>query len=406
MIINPAMELRAQPEPEAVWVGELDVFAYLNRASGEGVELLGAQNYRTAKLLLRERGRVLRFLNVELHNGNVPENFREQITESLHEAEEAPLSSAPKFSVVICSRERPEDLFEALKSVLRIDYPNFEVLVIDNAPTTTRTKDMLAKYYPQVRHVVEPIAGISAARNAGIHNATGEYIAFTDDDVVVDPWWLRALLTAFQSADDITCVSGLVPSGELATKSQRYFDSRVTWSRNIESRVYRISERYSDLPAFPFSVGAYGTGANFAIRRKGALLFDVRLGTGRKTGGGEDIDYFFRLLLNKGALAVCPHAFVWHRHRASEDAVMKQALTYGSGLGAWLFKVALTPRAWVLLAPRLVAGARMMNRLGGEQAAGAEVAVDNTLDSEIRFAEKRAILKGPGLYLREVLRFN
>lgn len=406
MIIQPAMEFRAHPEPEAVWVGELDISAYLNRDPGEGVELQGAQNYRTAKLLLRERGRVIRFLSVDLQDGRVPENFCDQVIENFCGAEDEDLPIAQKFSVVICSRERPDDLFEALKSVLRIDYPNFEVLVIDNAPTTTRTEEMLAKYYPQVRHVVEPTPGISAARNTGIKHATGEYIAFTDDDVVVDRWWLQALLTAFQAADDIACVTGLVPSGELATKAQRYFDSRVTWSRNIESRIYRVSERYPDLPAFPFSVGAYGTGANFAIRRKNALLFDVHLGTGRKTGGGDDIDYFFRLLLKKSAIAVCPHAFVWHRHRASEDAVMKQALTYGSGLGAWLLKVALTPRAWPLLVPRLVAGARMVNRLGGNQAEGVEVAGDPTMDSQIRAAEKRAILKGPALYMREVLRLN
>lgn len=402
MNIHPAMIRRAQPEADAVWVGELDLARYSALPDGESLVLEEAEGYFKAKLLLRDGSKVLRFEAFSLENGSLPAGARALLLSGYETLAEAELTEFPLFTVAISTRERPEDLCQALATIEKLDYPNFEVLVVDNAPETDATRKVLEERYPQVKYVLEPRKGISSARNTAILNATGQYIAFTDDDVAVDSQWLRALLRSFNQSPDISCVSGLVPSGELATKSQRYFDSRVTWSRNIEARTYRLSERYADLPAFPFSVGAYGTGANFAIRRDGAQLFDPALGTGRMTGGGEDIDYFFRLLLAGNALVVNPDAFVWHRHRANEEALMKQALTYGSGLGAWLTKVALTPRAWGLLPSRVAAGLYTARHLGGDPAAQGEVvALDPQLNEQIRAAEKRAIFKGPLLYLRE-----
>lgn len=406
MIIQPPMVRRAAPEPGAVWVGELDAPTYLTLPASEAVHLEGAKEYTSAKLLLREGRRTAGFLTTALVDGCLPADFRQQVAAAASGAPlTTPLDTAPTFTVAICTRERPEDLFEALQSVTALAYPNYEIIVVDNAPATSRTGDMLAKHYPQVKHVVEPRKGLSHARNTAVARASGQYIAFTDDDVVVDRWWLQALLAGFEQAPDIACVTGLVPSGELATKSQRYFDSRVTWSRNTAARVYRLGEQYADLPAFPFSVGAYGTGANFAVRRAHALNFDVALGAGRATGGGEDIDFFFRLLLRKQALAVTPDALVWHRHRSAEEALVAQAATYGTGLGAWLTKVALTPRAWALLMPRLISGLKLAGNLGGAAPARAEQApLDPHLNAQVRATEKAAILRGPALYFKELLR--
>jgi GT2 family glycosyltransferase len=71
--------------------------------------------------------------------------------------------------------------------------------------------------------------------------------------------------------------------------------------------------------------------------------FDNALGVGTRTGGGEDIDMFTRVILEGYSLVVQPSAIVWHRHRDDLDDLSAQARGYGSGLGAWLTKILLNP---------------------------------------------------------------
>jgi hypothetical protein len=86
--------------------------------------------------------------------------------------------------------------------------------------------------------------------------------------------------------------------------------------------------------------------------------FDTAFGVGTPTGGGEDLDLFARVVLDGGVLVLEPSAIVWHRHRAELAGYRRQARGYGVGLGAWLTKVAVTPRSLALAlrrAPRAVA---------------------------------------------------
>jgi GT2 family glycosyltransferase len=257
-------------------------------------------------------------------------------------------------------------------SILALDYPSFDVLVVDNAPATTESRDLIAREFAgqPVQLIEEPVAGISNARNAALRHARGELIAFTDDDVIVDPLWLRALAAGFSRRADVDVVTGLVPSVELRTPTQAYFDDRVTWSRNLQARLYATSEPPADMPLFPFAVGVYGTGANFAARRDALVAlggFDTAFGAGTPTGGGEDIDIFFRILQAGRALAAEPAAIVWHRHRSDLAALRTQSRGYGVGLGAWLAKISSEPRTLRAALRRAPAG---LSRLLARQAAG------------------------------------
>jgi GT2 family glycosyltransferase len=199
-------------------------------------------------------------------------------------------------------------------------------------------------------------------------------VAFVDDDVVVDRHWLAALADAYARDADVVCVTGLVPSGELRTPTQRYFDERVTWARNTDRRVFRTSAPPADLPLFPFSVGAFGTGANMSLRRSAALAlggFDVALGPGTLARAGEDPDLFTRVLFSGGALAVEPSAVVWHKHRPDRAALRSQALGYGTGLGAWVAKLMLRPRTALAVLRRAVGALRQLGALGQGVGAGA-----------------------------------
>ncbi|WP_157887464.1 glycosyltransferase family 2 protein [Frondihabitans sp. PAMC 28766] len=331
----------------------------------------------------------------------------------------------PTVTVIVCTRDRADQLRSALTSVLELDYPAFDVVVVDNAGATDATRELIRTEFadPRVRAVSEPVPGLSRARNTGLLAATGEIVAYTDDDVIVDRHWLTGLVAGFARADDVSLVTGLVPSGELRTAVQRYFDDRVSWSGNIVARQFRLAEPPADLPAFPFSVGEFGTGANFALRRTVALEmggFDTAFGVGSRTGGGEDLDIFTRVLFRGDALVVEPSALVWHRHRSDLDALRAQAVGYGSGLGAWLTKVALTP-AMMKVAVRRAPDAvrRLAAKRGGSLESGAGPATSGstpaaldpaqlasgtdwaTAVSKVGWTELLSVAKGPGRYLRQ-----
>jgi GT2 family glycosyltransferase len=384
----------------ALWVGDLDLRA-LDAARADGVvalRLLDADGYRHARLLVREGDTVLGFVEVAVDRGTV---LLAQVVAEVAALDRAgaelaettaPHTDDTTVTVVICTRDRADQLRTALTSVLAIDHPSFDVVVVDNASATTATADLVAREFPdrRVRLVTEPVPGLASARNTGLRHATGTIVAFTDDDVVVDRGWLTALARAFASASDVVCVSGLVPSGELRTPVQRYFDDRVSWSRNLRRREFRLAEQPADLPMFPFSVGEFGTGANFALRRTTALElggFDTAFGVGTRTGGGEDLDVFTRVLFAGGALVVDPSALVWHRHRSDLAALRAQATGYGVGLGAWLTKVALDPRMAARAASRAPqAFVRLVGKGAGDLAEGPEHAVDGAPTSGVSSA--------------------
>ena len=181
------------------------------------------------------------------------------------------------------------------------------------------------------RVIRERRPGISAARNRGLAAATGEIVAFTDDDVEVDPRWLRALGERFARQPELAAVTGLVIPAELETAAQIWFErsgsgpdrgfSALTFERAGAYRVARRahddgSERVHSL----YATGELGLGSNMAfstavLRAMGG--FDVALGTGTPTRGGEDLAILLELLRAGHQLGYEPSAIVHHTHRAT-----------------------------------------------------------------------------------------
>ncbi|WP_426997065.1 glycosyltransferase family 2 protein [Pseudarthrobacter sp. N5] len=343
----PVMESRTLPDwSGARWIGTID---YLSLNGHTHVRLQNSRGYGRARLLVREGSSVRGFVDVEAPDGIIDRRVLDTAAAALPAATSSPpVSSTPPITVILCTRDRASLLREALGAILRLDYPNFDVLVVDNAAQNTDTSDMVRQEFQdsRVTLIQEPVPGLSQARNTGLRHARGDIVAFTDDDVVVDKAWLREIAAGFERAPDAACVTGLVPAGEVRSRAQGYFDDRVSWSKSVAPMVYSLAAPPADLPRFPFCVGAYGTGANFALDRRTALSlggFDTALGAGTRTGGGEDIDMFTRVILEGYSLVVQPSAIVWHRHRDGLEELRAQARSYGSGLGAWLTKILLNP---------------------------------------------------------------
>lgn len=360
--LAPAMESSLPSEwPGARWIGAVDMEWLTGHTQ---LQLLNHAGYRRARLLVRQGTAVRGFVDVEAPGGMVQRDALEEAAVALPVVEPMTAGTAtPSVTVVVCTRDRAALLRGSLTAILKLDYPNFDVLVVDNAPRTDETCKMVRDEFgdPRIRLVTEPAPGLSQARNAGLRHALGDIVAFTDDDVVVDGAWLREIAAGFERMPGTACVTGLVPAGELRSPAQGYFDDRVSWSKAWEPKVYSLAEPPAELPTFPFCIGAFGTGANFALDRRVALdlgSFDAALGVGTRTGGGEDIDMFTRVILAGYSLVVQPSAIVWHRHRDDLQALRVQARGYGLGLGAWLAKILSNPETAKLALARSPRAAR------------------------------------------------
>ena len=255
-----------------------------------------------------------------------------------------PRASAPVprlgVTVAVCTRDRPEDLAACLDSIERSGYGEFEILVVDNAPSSEAARLLVERRGGRVRYVREPRPGLDWARNRAISEARGDIIAFTDDDVSVDPAWIGALVAAFGADETVAAVTGLVLPAELETEAQVLFERYRGFGRGFAPR--RVAPESREALARRYgAAGDYGTGANMAFRR--SLFdriggFDPALGAGTRTRGGDDLDMFFRVLKEGHVLVYEPRALVRHRHRRSMDGLRAQIADHGVSFSSYIVR--------------------------------------------------------------------
>lgn len=281
------------------------------------------------------------------------------------------------ISVAICTRDRSEELSGCLSSLGALRYRDFEVVVVDNAPSDDRTRrvvEMFAATDGRFRYCREPTAGLSRARNRAMEEALHDHVAFTDDDVFVDPEWLDGIARGFGRDPLVGCVTGLVPPARLDSIAQRYFDGRMSWSNSFAPRVYDLDARQGDNALYPFSPGIFGTGASLAVDRTMMQQiggFDQALGAGSHSRGGEDLDAFVRTLYSKRAIAFEPSAIVWHVHRSGDRELQSQLYSYGLGFTAFLTKQLIDPETRRALLRRIPEGTRRLSRAWSKRDADA-----------------------------------
>jgi glycosyltransferase involved in cell wall biosynthesis len=265
----------------------------------------------------------------------------------LHSRPGAGEGETPTVSVAVCTRDRESDLERCLTALDRLDPPADEILIIDNAPRTGGTREVVARH-PRARYICEPTPGLDWARNRAIAEARGDVIAFTDDDVLVDAKWVGALTRAFAEAPDAAAVTGLVLPAELETRAQELFEEYGGFGRGFIRRVYRVDERHGDRAVAEHGgTGKFGTGANMAFRRAifAAIgLFDPALDVGTVTNGGGDLDIFFRILREGHTLVYEPAMLVRHRHRRDHAALVAQIGNNGVGFYSYLCRNMLARR--------------------------------------------------------------
>ena len=240
-----------------------------------------------------------------------------------------PAGPTDDTTVAICTRERPHDLRRALTATRRLDPCPLDVLVVDNAPRSSDTRDVVAEF-PEVRYVCEPRRGLDFARNRALQEARGAIVAFSDDDATPEREWLGALLRPFED-QRVWCTTGLTLPAELETDAQEWFERYTSFIRGFRRRVF--DGAYHDA----LSVGAIGAGANMAVRR--AVLtrlggFDPALDAGTASGSGGDHELFGRILAAGHNIVYEPAAVSWHRHRRTWPELRDTLRGYGTGVSA------------------------------------------------------------------------
>ncbi|GCE12658.1 glycosyltransferase [Tengunoibacter tsumagoiensis] len=254
------------------------------------------------------------------------------------------LTDAPFVSVIIPTHDRPDRLALCLHSILATHYPRFEILVVDNAPSTDATAELLQKEFAfnaSIRYLREDRQGPSWARNCGMQAAKGGILAFVDDDVIVDPSWLAELARGFALFPDVACVTSLILPLKLDTAAQRWFEEYGGFCKGFVRQVYDQREYKPANPLYPYNAGSFGAGASMAftaqfLRQVGG--FDPALGGTGPARGGEDLAIFFQVIHHGYKLVYEPASLLYHLHRTDYAGLYKQMHNYGIGLTAYLTK--------------------------------------------------------------------
>ncbi|MFI1420972.1 glycosyltransferase [Streptomyces sp. NPDC020731] len=365
-------------------------------------------------LLLRRAGRPVGTLLARVPEGADPRAvLTEAASGAVREAVQAKGGGQPPYaSVVVATRERAGQLARALDSLLAQEHPRFEVVVVDNAPMTDETRELVErKYGERVRYVCEPVPGLAVAHNRGLAVARGEVVAFTDDDVVADPRWLTELTAPFAADPRLGCATGLILPARLHTPAQVLLESHGGFAKGFTPTTYDPRNPPRDEPLFPFTAGRFGSGANMAFRTEVLRAvggFDPATGAGTPARGGDDLYGFVRVLAQGHRLHYTPYALVWHHHRETWADLETQAYGYGAGLTAYLTAVlvnrpALLP-AFLARLPRGLARARALTEVRDTDAGGGAPGAHDTRTHpwprRLSRLQRKGMVYGPLGYLR------
>jgi GT2 family glycosyltransferase len=237
------------------------------------------------------------------------------------------VSTLPSAAVIICSRNRPGFLLEAVDSVLAGDALPAEIVIVDQSD---RRHEVLAERGRaggcEIRYLWDRGRGVSRARNLGLQTARSEVVVFTDDDVYVDRGWLAAMVGASSELGSRGVVTGRV----LAAPSE----TRGGWAPALvhaeepatyEGRIGRDVLEAGNMAVFRNTLASVGG-------------FDPALGPGTAYPAGEDNDMGYRLLAAGCRIRYEPAAVIYHRAWRGPEEYVPLRWRYGIGQGAYYAK--------------------------------------------------------------------
>ncbi|MGH9146432.1 MAG: glycosyltransferase, partial [Vicinamibacterales bacterium] len=214
----------------------------------------------------------------------------------------------PRVSVVVCTYNGARTLRECLQGIQRLDYPNYEVIVVNDG--STDATPVIAREFP-CQLISTPNRGLSNARNTGLAAATGEIVAYIDDDAYPDPHWLTYLASTFLTTD----YAG-IGGPNISPPDDGPIAECVTNSPGNPIHVLLSDQEAEHIP-----------GCNMAFRKASLEAiggFDPQFRV-----AGDDVDVCWQLQQAGWRLGFSPAAVVLHHRRNSVRAFWKQQRGYG-----------------------------------------------------------------------------
>lgn len=236
--------------------------------------------------------------------------------------------------VTVCvAAFRASSLKDCLDSLLAQSSPDWEAMIVGQGAHDLEVRSLVEQYAEtdnRFRYLHVPEVGANRARNAGACAATGEIIAFTDDDCIADEHWLSTMLGSFEEDPTLDLVGGTVvvapPKGR--------------WRISTCPGVIPTASVYRPGPGVHPPAGWGWIGCNFAVRRAVVEqideLFDVSLGPGTEFPAADDTDLTLRFERKRLSMLSTPRSVVHHAHgrRYGFRSVLRQVRAYGLGNGA------------------------------------------------------------------------
>jgi glycosyltransferase involved in cell wall biosynthesis len=237
-------------------------------------------------------------------------------------------------SVIVCTHNRAHRLEQTLNSLRQMAVPvdlSWELVIVDNN-SSDNTKEIIDRFASQssldVKYVFERHQGLSCARNTGIHASSGNIIAFTDDDCIVDRHWITNISKEFRSDESTVGLGGRVL---LYDKMDRPVSIRLQKEREQLLSIYRILKLF--------------IGCNMAFARPvfdSIGLFDTDFGAGARFASSEDLDFLYRVYKKGLKIIYSPDVLVYHNHgRRSTEQIKSLMKGYAIGRGAFYCKYIL-----------------------------------------------------------------
>ena len=241
-----------------------------------------------------------------------------------------------KISALICTRDRPDTVGQALESVARCEHPNLDVHVLDQS-TTDETRSIVmsvAEKFSETRAILYhhlDVAGLSRAYNAGVRMSDGSILACTDDDVIVPTDWLDPVVRAFETDPEIGLVYGqvLVPESLERAGVDGLVVPALSWDRRV--RLHEDQRNFK----------VWGMGANMAFRRdvhERVGGFDEAMGGGAPLRSSQDYDFALRTYRAGYAVLLEPDMKVDHYGTRTTEQWPATGRNYGIGDGAFYSK--------------------------------------------------------------------
>jgi glycosyltransferase involved in cell wall biosynthesis len=220
-----------------------------------------------------------------------------------------PAQPLPKVSVVVCSYNGARTLRDCLLSLQELNYPDYEIILVDDG-SKDETQRIMADF-PRIQNIKQKNRGLSVARNVGIGAATGEVIAFTDSDCMVDRDWLYFLVHTLLSGD-FAAVGG----PNISPPATNWIQATVGAAPGSPSHVLLTDTIAEHVP-----------GCNMAYHKWALEMiggFDPEY---RKAG--DDVDVCWRLMQSGYQIGFSSAAVVWHYRRFEVRTYFSQQVGYG-----------------------------------------------------------------------------